>query len=145
MRDAAISSSPDVWLLAVQLLERLKQQGGLPKQERELMPLLRSIFCRTPEDQARFPYVFEQCLNDKKPVSIAAVNRLVSTEQDIFNALRDSVRRLDKYWWLTGILVVIAVFLVIVWYPAEPAIQDKNDYKPPVVTDDEERNCKTGA
>ncbi len=140
LRDADMACGPDIWLLATQLLERLEQQGKLPKLELELMPLLRPIFCRTPEEQARFPHLFEQCLIDKGsgPVSIATVNRLVSTERGIFNALRSSVQKLDKYWWLVGILLVIAVISVIVLAPPENNDSSKNkDYKPLVKVDDD--------
>lgn len=143
LRDADMSSSPDVWLRVVQLLERLKQQGKLPEFESELMPLLRPVFCCTPEEQARFPHVFEQCLKGKEPVNIGVVNRLVSTEQGIFNALRTRVKRLDKYWWLAGILAVIAVLSVVVWYQPKPDITGIQNVEPPKKTDD--NNTGTGA
>lgn len=137
LREADMACGPDVWLLATQLLERLKQQDKLPKSEWELMPLLRPVFCRTPEEQARFPHLFEQCLNDKdkKRISIAAVNRLVSTEQGIFNALRTRVQKLDKYWWLVGIVLVIAFISVVVLYPSEKDSSLITDNRPPVIND----------
>ncbi len=107
LRDADMACGPDIWLLATQLLERLEQQGKLPKLELELMPLLRPIFCRTPEEQARFPHLFEQCLIDKnkESVSIATVNRLVSTERGIFIPCAAAYRNLiNTGGWLESCL-----------------------------------------
>ncbi|PZN72519.1 MAG: hypothetical protein DM484_24395, partial [Candidatus Methylumidiphilus alinenensis] len=62
LRAEGMKSGPDVWLLVFRLLERLQQQGRLPDEPEGLVPLLGPLFCRHPEDQARFPKLFDQWL-----------------------------------------------------------------------------------
>lgn len=70
LRAEGMTYGPDVWLRVYQLVERLKQKGPLPEDKRKLMPLMRPLFCRNPEEQARFAFLFEQCLTkeDRKSV-----------------------------------------------------------------------------
>ncbi len=119
LRDADMACGPDVWLLVVQLLERLKRQNKLPEHEAQLMPLLCPLFCRTPEEQDRFAHLFAQCLSDegKALPGIATVNRIIAPAQGIYNNLRTKVKRLDKYWWLAGALILLLIVAVIVFYP----------------------------
>lgn len=51
---------PDVWLSVYRLLSRLREQGKLPQGAEQLKLLLGPLFCRNPEEQARFKVLFDQ-------------------------------------------------------------------------------------
>ncbi len=77
LRAENMPCGPDVWQLVFMLLRRLEQQNRLPDDAHQLAPLLGPLFCRNPEDQARFSVLFKQWLSDDA-ATIASVNRIIA-------------------------------------------------------------------
>ncbi|WP_297323885.1 formylglycine-generating enzyme family protein [Nitrosomonas sp.] len=135
-----MSCGPDVWLSVYRLLDHLKRQSRLPKDIRQLAPVLGPLFCRNPEDQARFPVLFEQWLamQDEHAAvkgdefTLAAVNQMTSPKQTTLAAVRSRVQKTGKVWLaaiLAFIITLIAVLMVWVMQP-DPTAFDQGP-KPP--------------
>ncbi len=119
-----MACGPDVWLSVYRLWHRLKRQDRLPKDIQQWAPMLGPLICRNPEDQARFPVLFQQWLaaqaihavpaGDK--FTLAGVNRLAAPAQTTFAALRSRVQKTGRVW-LAGILtcLVTVVVALTVW------------------------------
>lgn len=122
LRNYGMGCGVDVWQSVFLLLTRLEQQGRLPDNPRQLSPLLGPLFCRNPEEQARFPVLFEQWLNDGQGPSIATNNRLATPEQTVITDELAKIKRTD-WFWTAGILTLLAALLVgvIYWPPQEIA------------------------
>ncbi|MFZ4701230.1 MAG: SUMF1/EgtB/PvdO family nonheme iron enzyme [Candidatus Methylumidiphilus sp.] len=132
LRAEGMKSGPDVWLLVVRLLERLQQQDRLPNEPKALIPLLGPLFCRYPEDQARFPVIFEEWLNGGP--SLASVVSVASPEQKQIAGARVKVRRAAWLW--AGAALVLAGLLAAliisqpVKNPTAPATQPTEQTQP---------------
>ncbi|MBX9894702.1 MAG: SUMF1/EgtB/PvdO family nonheme iron enzyme [Nitrosomonas sp.] len=103
---------PDVWLRVHQLALRLNYYHAPPADLRQLLPVLRPLFCRNPEEQARFAFLFEQCLSEK-PQSLASVNRIDSPQQRAIDDSLEKAARIKRYWLWSGILLLIALVTVM--------------------------------
>lgn len=75
LRAAGMAHGVDVWLSVARLLKQLEERGKLPKDEKDLAPLLGPLLCRNPEEQARFPELFKQWLNRETQPVLETVNR----------------------------------------------------------------------
>jgi hypothetical protein len=123
LRDYGMGCGVDVWQSVFLLLARLEQQGRLPDNPQQLAPLLGPLFCRNPEEQARFPVLFEQWLNDGQGPSIATNNRLVTPEQTVMTAERAKIKR-TGWIWTIGILTLLAVYVagILFWPKQQPVV-----------------------
>jgi formylglycine-generating enzyme required for sulfatase activity len=135
LRAEGMQYGPDVWLLVTRLLERLQQQGRLPDDPSALAPLLGPLFCRYPEDQARFPAIFAEWLTGAPPA--AAMNRVVSPQQQPIAGARANVRRAAWLWAGAGPILSGLLVAWIISHPVQetpiatsPAIQQPQP--PPV-------------
>ncbi len=103
LRAGGMKTGPDVWLLVFRLLQRLQQQGCLPDEPKALAPLLGPLFCRHPEDQARFPVIFAEWLNGGP--SLASKNRVASPEQQQITQARVNIRKAAWMWSFVALLL----------------------------------------
>lgn len=79
LRAEGFACGPDVWLSVYRLLAQFKQKNKLPHDTDQLRLLLGPLFCRNPEEQARFkrfmnvggPYTPKQRLRIIKRMSKA--------------------------------------------------------------------------
>lgn len=120
LRAEGMVCGPDVWLRVFRLIEQLKQdsdQKAHLADMRQLMLWLRPLFCRNPEEQARFSYIFEQCLTEKS-ADTAADNRITSTQQAIYHTVREKARKIGIYWWCGGVCALIVIRSSFFWYTA---------------------------
>jgi hypothetical protein len=63
LRREGMPRGPDAWQAVFDLLARLDGQGRLPDDMARLAPLLGPLFCRNPEEQSRFPRLFQEWLD----------------------------------------------------------------------------------
>ena len=108
LRAEGMRYGPDVWQSVAILLNRLEDTGQLPSDENQLAPLLGPIFCRHPEDQARFPLLFVQALADDDTTSspIVDVCRIVAPDKAITNSLRSKAEMMGKHWFAATVLLI---------------------------------------
>jgi len=123
LRAEGMACGPDVWLRVFQLplVKQLMQKDANQVQLEEiryLMLWLRPLFCRNPEEQARFSFLYEQCLT-AKPASAAADNRIVSAQQAIYHTVRDNAKKVSIYWWCGGALVLALILAVLFVTPPD--------------------------
>ena len=128
LRAEGMKSGPDVWLLVFRLLERLQQQGRLPDEPKGLVPLLGPLFCRHPEDQARFPVIFEQWLGGP---SLASFTHMASPEQQPITQARVKIR---KAAWMWSIVALVLSGLLTAWIISQPKDTTGPFMQPPVTT-----------
>ncbi len=105
---------PDIWQLVFMLLKRLEQQNRLPDDAHQLAPLLGPLFCRNPEDQARFRVLFKQWLSDDV-ATIGSVNRVIVPQHATIAAARTWAQKVSRRWFAgmsALIVMLIAVFIV---------------------------------
>jgi formylglycine-generating enzyme required for sulfatase activity len=122
LRNYGMGCGIDVWQSVFLLLEHLEQQSRLPDNPQQLAPLLGPLFCRNPEDQARFPVLFEQWLNDGQGPSIATNNRFTTPEQPVMSAARAKINR-SGWFWIAGSLTLLAILMVgILFWPKQPLV-----------------------
>ncbi|WP_394808472.1 formylglycine-generating enzyme family protein [Nitrosomonas sp.] len=136
LRAEGMAHGVDVWLSVARLLNRLQQQDKLPKEASELAPLLGPLFCRNPEEQARFSVLFEQWLKGENKSSLATENRISSPGRSAFVAAQEAAQKTQKIWIMGGIALIvcmITVFLVKTpdWFlpkpPSPPIIEPFKD------------------
>ena len=135
LRAEGMAHGVDVWLSVARLLERLQQQDKLPKDVSELAPLLGPLFCRNPEEQARFPVLFEQWLNPKKQSSLASVNRIIAPGKDALLATQAAAQKTQKHWFIGGIALFVCLMAVLIikypdWFGPKPVTIPVNIEKP---------------
>lgn len=125
LRAEGMAHGVDVWLSVARLLNRLQQQNKLPEKASELAPLLGPLFCRNPEEQARFPVLFEQWLKGESQSSLATENRISSPGRNAFNAAQEAAQKTQKIWIMGGIALIVCVITVLLvkgpdWFLPKP-------------------------
>jgi formylglycine-generating enzyme required for sulfatase activity len=115
LRAEGMPCGPDVWQSVFLLLDRLERQGRLPDDARQLAPLLGPLFCRHPEEQARFPVLFTQWWSEGP--ALASINRVTAPEQAAIAAVRARVQR-TGWFWLAGTLVLISILIAVLFFKA---------------------------
>lgn len=114
LRAEGMAHGVDVWLSVARLLDHLERQGKLPPDAKNLTPLLGPLFCRTPEEQARFPVLFEQWLNKEKQSSLASVNRITAPDRNALLAAQAAAQKTQKHWFIGGIALIICLLAVLI-------------------------------
>jgi len=131
LRREGMPTGPDVWQSVFLLLERLEQQGRLPNDARELAPLLGPLFCRHPEEQARFPVLFEQWL--AKGPALATVNRIEAPERTAILAVRAKLKR-SAWYWLAATVLLAGIGLTVLFYSkADQQVKNPLPFQGPAV------------
>ncbi|MBS0298753.1 MAG: formylglycine-generating enzyme family protein [Proteobacteria bacterium] len=135
LRAAGMAHGVDVWLSVARLLKQLEERGKLPKDEKDLAPLLGPLLCRNPEEQARFPVLFEQWLNHEKLPVLQAVNRTAAPGRDALLTAQAATQKTQKYWVMGGIVLFICLLAVLItkgpdWFWPKP-IPVTSKVKPP--------------
>ncbi len=107
------------------MLDRLERQGRLPKDARELAPLLGPLFCRNPEEQARFPVLFKQWLNPETQPALASVNRIAAPGRDALLAAQAVAQKSQKFWIMGGVVVIVCLLALFIakgpgWFWPKP-------------------------
>ncbi|AEJ01438.1 Sulphatase-modifying factor protein [Nitrosomonas sp. Is79A3] len=125
LRAEGMAHGVDVWMSVARLLERLERQGRLPHDASDLAPLLRPLFCRNPQDQARFPVLFEQWLKGESQSSLAKENRISSPGRSAFVAAQEAAQKTQKIWIMGGIALIVCVIAVLLvkgpdWFLPKP-------------------------
>lgn len=125
LRAEGMAHGVDVWLSVARLLERLERQGRLPHDASDLAPLLGPLFCRNPQDQARFPVLFEQWLKGESQSSLATENRISSPGRSAFVAAQEAAQKTQKIWIMGGIALIVCVIAVLLvkgpdWFMPKP-------------------------
>lgn len=125
LRAEGMAHGVDVWLSVARLLERLERQGRLPHDASDLAPLLGPLFCRNPQDQARFPVLFEQWLKGENESSLATENRISSSGRSAFIAAQEAAQKTQKIWIMGGIALIVCVIAVLLvkgpdWFLPKP-------------------------
>ncbi|MGZ0018025.1 SUMF1/EgtB/PvdO family nonheme iron enzyme [Nitrosomonas sp. wSCUT-2] len=123
---------PDVWLRVHQLVLRLDYYHAPPSDFRQLLPMLRPLFCRNPGEQQRFTFLFEQCLTaNEKPQTLASVNRIDTPQQRAIDDSLEQAARIKRYWLWSGVLLLIVMVTVMALnWPRPQKIEEPP--KPPV-------------
>jgi len=100
LRAEGMACGVDVWQSVFLLLGRLERQGRLPDDASALASLLGPLFCRNPEDQARFPVIFQQWLHDDAATvpAVASVNRIHASGQTVRAALQARLKKAGRIW-----------------------------------------------
>jgi formylglycine-generating enzyme required for sulfatase activity len=137
LRAEGMAHGADVWLSVSRLLHRLEQKGSLPDDARELAPLLGPLFCRNPEDQARFPVLFEQWLTGAGTASLAGQNRLVVPGRAALIAAQNEGRKIEKIWQAIGLMLLVCVLVLAIvkvdWFrpiPTQSPIKIEESIQP---------------
>ncbi len=147
LRAEGMPSGPDVWLSVYRLLDRLKQKdNNFPQDVDQFRLVLGPLFCRNPEEQARFKVLFEYWwVTQSDPVgltskdephndqfTLAAHNRLASPAHAALHALHVKINKIGRAW-LVGVVVLIAILMValFVWMRQPDPIQPPPVPKPP--------------
>lgn len=135
LRAEGMAHGVDVWLSVARLLDRLERQGKPLPDAKNLIPLLGPLFCRNPEEQARFPVLFEQWLNKGKQSSLASVNRITAPGRDALLAAQAAVQKTQKHWFIGGIALFVCLLAVLIikipdWFGVKPVTIPVNIEKP---------------
>ena len=139
LRREGMSYGPGVWLRVHQLINRLNYHRSPPEDFHRLMLQLRPLFCRNPEEQRRFTFVFKQCLIET-PHSLASVNQVASPGQRAIDQSLEKAKKINRYWLWGGAVLLLAVVAVIALsWPKPQKIQEPS--KPPIIQPD---SVKTG-
>ena len=125
LRAEGMAHGVDVWLSVARLLDRLERQGRLPHDASDLAPLLGPLFCRNPQDQARFPVLFEQWLKGENKSSLATENRISAPGRSAFVAAQEAAQKTQKIWIMGGIALIVCVIAVLLvkapdWFLPKP-------------------------
>jgi len=125
LRAAGMAHGVDVWLSVARLLKQLEERGKLPKDEKDLAPLLGPLFCRNPEEQARFPVLFEQWLNRETQPVLETVNRTAAPGRDALLAAQAAVQKTQKHWVMGAIVLFVCLVAVLIvnwsdWFRPKP-------------------------
>lgn len=93
--------------------------------------MLRPLFCRNPEEQKRFTFLFEQCLSaSEKPQNLASVNRIDTPQQRAIGESLAKAARIKRYWlWSGGLLLIILATVITLNQPKPQKIEEPP--KPP--------------
>ncbi len=117
---------PDVWLSVYRLLSRLREQGKLPQGAEQLKLLLGPLFCRNPEEQARFKVLFDQWWITQADVqasdnlatlprdtfTLSAANRITSPVQTRLTRLQAKLTKISRAW-IAGLLSLVGIIVAI--------------------------------
>lgn len=117
---------PDVWLRVHELALRLDYYHAPPSDLRQLLPMLRPLFCRNPEEQQRFTFLFEQCLNaSEKPQNLTSVNRIDTPQQRAIDDSLEKAARIKRYWlWSGGLLLIVVATVITLNWPKPQKIEE---------------------
>jgi formylglycine-generating enzyme required for sulfatase activity len=122
LRRDGMLRGPDVWQSVYDLLVRLDAQGRLPDDERWLAPLLGPLLCRNPEEQRRFPRLFEEWLTVGRPQAPEAIIR--SPLQPERSRWWQGLNTFDRRWRIATLLLLLAILgvaaLILTKPPPEP-------------------------
>ncbi len=126
LRAEGMAHGVDVWLSVARLFKRLEQQGKLPQDTSELAPLLGPLFCRNPEEQARFPVLFAQWLNEETHSKLAAENRIDTPNRAALLAAQRAVQKYQKLWIAGSVAVIFCMVALLIvkapeWFFPKPA------------------------
>ncbi|MCB1984679.1 MAG: formylglycine-generating enzyme family protein, partial [Nitrosomonas sp.] len=126
LRAEGMAHGVDVWLSAARLLDRLEQQNKLPKDASELAPLLGPLFCKSPEEQARFPILYAQWLNGESSSMLAAQNCISGPGHDAFLTARTIAQQKQRIWIVSSIVLIICLIALLIvkapdWFLPKPA------------------------
>jgi hypothetical protein len=124
LRIEGMACGPDVWQAVFRLLDRLQRQGRLPAEAEQLAPLLEPLFCRHPEEQARFPLLFAQWLAGEKGAGLAAVNRAGSAEHATITTARRKAKRVGWLWGLSSLAMVAVLVTLLFYWLKDPPIPE---------------------
>lgn len=125
LRAEGLVYGQDVWLRVHKLVLQLGFLDTPPEDLHQIMPLLRPLFCRNPEEQQRFTFLFEQCLIEE-PRNLASVNRIDSPQQQAINESLAKAVRIKRTWLWGGIVLLIAVIAALALLWPEPHKVEKN-------------------
>ncbi|OQW38838.1 MAG: hypothetical protein A4S08_08720 [Proteobacteria bacterium SG_bin4] len=115
LRAAGMAHGVDVWLSVARLFKQLEQQDNkLLNDEKDLAPLLGPLLCRNPEEQARFPELFEQWLNRETQPVLETVNRIAAPGRDGLLVAQAAVQKTQKHWVMGGIAVFVCLMVVLI-------------------------------
>lgn len=125
LRAAGMAHGVDVWLSVARLLKQLEERGKLPKDEKDWAPLLGPLFCRNPEEQARFPVLFEQWLNPETQPALETANRIAAPGRDALLAAQAAAQKSQKHWVMGGVAVFVCLLAVLIinwpdWFRPKP-------------------------
>lgn len=125
LRAAGMAHGVDVWLSVARLLKQLEERGKLPKDEKDLAPLFGPLLCRNPEEQARFPVLFEQWLNRETQPVLETVNRTAAPGRDALLIAQAAAHKTQKHWVMSGIAVFVCLLAVLIikgpdWFGQKP-------------------------
>lgn len=125
LRAEGMAHGVDVWLSVARLFKRLEQQDKLPQDASELAPLLGPLFCRNPEEQARFPVLFAQWLNEETHSKLAAENRIDAPNRAALLAAQRAVQKYQKFWIAGSVAVIFCMVALLIvkaeWFLPQPA------------------------
>lgn len=131
LHSEGMSYGPGVWLRVHQLINRLNYHRSPPKDFHQLMLQLRPLFCRNPEEQKRFTFLFEQSLVDT-PHSLASVNQIASPYQRAIDKSLEKADKINRYWWWGGAVLLFALVAIIAWsWSSSQKTQEPS--KPPII------------
>ena len=137
LRAEGFACGPDVWLSVYRLLAQFKRKNKLPHDTDQLRLLLGPLFCRNPEEQARFKAIYErwwtihtqatsadyQKDGQSDAFTLSAPNRLSAPGQAALIALRQKIKQVGRKW-MFAIFAVIAVVGTLIYfslkYPTPP-------------------------
>ncbi len=121
LRAEGFAHGSDRWLNVHDLLARKAGRGGLPEDPSGMRLLLAPLFCRSPEEQARFAGVFQRWLEQVAP---PGEKESVTPEPPVEQERRKTRRHpITAFWpYLMGVMVLLAGGAWLIWYLSKPPV-----------------------
>lgn len=136
-----MACGPDVWLSVSRLCASLHSRQALPSDAAGWSAILGPLFCRNPDEQARFPYVINQWLaqGTETPsqaehalnTAIANAHQIKSPGRDLFRAVRTKLQRINLRWWALLLLMLLAFLGWLYWPTPDTVVNIPKPTPPP--------------